>query len=70
MEFIHENQTHHKCLICEYSFSQKGELNIHVGSVHGNQKPHKCLVCDKSFSLKGQLKIKSGEKKRDTFSAP
>ena len=42
--------------MCDYSFSQKGNLKQHVVIVHENKKPFKCEVCDYSCSLKGNLK--------------
>ena len=41
-----------KCEICDYSFSQKGNLKVYVISVHENKKPFKCEICEKSYSQK------------------
>ena len=46
----------YKCLICDYNFAQKGNLNAHVESVHIKMKLHNCSICDYSFSQKTHLK--------------
>ena len=45
-----------KCNICDASFPQKGNLNVHIESVHEEMKPFKYKICDASFSRKATLK--------------
>ena len=45
-----------KCDICNYTFTQKGHMKIHIKSVHGNKKSFKCDICDNSYSIKSVLK--------------
>ena len=44
------------CNICDASFSEKGNINLHVESVHEGKKLFKCNDCDEVFSPKGNLK--------------
>ena len=46
----------HKCSICDYTTSSKGNLKRHIDSIHSGKKPHKCLICDHITSSKGNLK--------------
>nr|XP_033788004.1 zinc finger protein 300-like [Geotrypetes seraphini] len=54
-----------ECLLCDKSFSQKHNLQIHEG-IHTGEKPYKCSQCDKSFnhtsSLRIHERIHTGEK--------
>ena len=58
-----------KCDICDYSFSQKDNLQRHLASVHEKKKPFKCDNCDYSFSEKGSLKkhLESVHEKKKPF---
>ena len=40
------SKNQHKCLICDYTFSQKWHLKQHIASVHEGKKPHECSICD------------------------
>ena len=53
---VHECKKLYKCMICEKSFSQKGNLNTHIVAVHEGQKSHKCSFCENNFSQKAHLK--------------
>ena len=39
VDFHAENKKTHKCSICNYSFSRKRTMNIHIKSVHDGNKP-------------------------------
>ena len=43
--------------ICDYMFSQKGDMIRHVATVHEKKKPHKCPLCDDCFGVKSSLKV-------------
>ena len=43
--------------ICDYNFSLKRDMKIHVASVHERVKPIKYDICDYSCSPKGIMKI-------------
>ena len=48
-----------KCDICDYSFSLKSGMILHVASVHEENKekmPFKCEVCNYCCSTKQQIK--------------
>ena len=53
---VHECKKLYKCMICEKSFSQKGNLNTHIVAVHEGQKSHKCSFCENNVSQKAHLK--------------
>ncbi len=53
--FVKGNKPH-KCKMCNYTTSQKGQLNHHIKSTHEEKKLHKCSICDYSFSKKESLK--------------
>jgi uncharacterized C2H2 Zn-finger protein len=44
------------CEICDYSFSQKGNMNNHIASVHNGKKLLKCVICNATFTQKSNLK--------------
>ena len=50
------SKNQHKCLICDYTFSQKWHLKQHIASVHEGKKQHKCSICEYTFSQKGYVK--------------
>ena len=39
----------YKCSICNFSFSQKASLKIHIESVNENKKSYQCSICDYFF---------------------
>jgi hypothetical protein len=45
----HEGRKPYKCHICNYSSSEKGEMNNHV---HERKEPFKCDICDYSCTRK------------------
>ena len=45
-----------KCDICDYSYSEKRDMNRHIASVHEGQKPFNCDICEYKCSLNQQLK--------------
>ena len=49
------SKNQHKCLICDYTFSQKWHLKQHIASVHEGKKPHECSICDYTSSKKANL---------------
>ena len=51
----YEGKKPFKCDICDYSFSQKGNMKSHVASVHEGKKSFKCDIWDYSCSLKGHM---------------
>ena len=53
-QFIKE-RNRFKCVICDYSFSTKQKINMHVASVHEEKKPFKCNICEFRCSRKGHL---------------
>ena len=44
-----------ECFICKRTFSNKGNLKIHIAAVHEGKKPFKCSICDFKFSVKRNL---------------
>ena len=56
LDLIIEGTKSHKCLICDYTTSNKGHLKQHIDSIHKGKKPHACLICDYTTSHKGHLK--------------
>ena len=36
---VHKEMKVFKCYICDYTFSQIGNLNAHIASVHENKTP-------------------------------
>ena len=53
---IKEDGSHHKCKLCNRTFSQSGTLRRHIKTVHGGVKSHNCETCGKSFSRAANLK--------------
>ena len=41
--------------MCDFTFSWRGNLNMHIAAIHENKKPHKCSMWDSSFSQKKSL---------------
>ena len=54
---VHENKKQFKCEMCDYYFSQKGDLKRHVTAVHENKKQFKCEICEFTCSQKGNLTV-------------
>ena len=42
---VHEKNKPFKCDICDYKFSQVGDMNKHIVSVHEKKKLFKCEIC-------------------------
>ncbi|XP_055306909.1 zinc finger protein 184-like [Sitodiplosis mosellana] len=61
-----KKRTEHKCHVCGYVTSHKGNFATHI-RIHTGDKPHKCNDCSKSFAHGSDLirhkKIHSGEKR-------
>ena len=53
--FVHERKKPFKCDICEYSCSEKKNMNVQVASVHEVKKSFKCAICDYRCSGKRNL---------------
>ena len=53
---VHKGNKPHKCSICDYSTSSRGDLKQHIEAIHEKKKPHKCPICDHSFSEKHHVK--------------
>ena len=53
--FEHEVKKPFKCGICEYSFSQKKQINTQAASVHEEKTPFKYDICDHSCSRKSHI---------------
>ena len=45
-----------KCVYCNKSFAQKGNLNTHISSVHNGRNPIECEICAIDFESKKDLK--------------
>ena len=52
---VHEGKKPFKCDICDYNFSQKGDMKRHVESVHERKNPFKCDICNYCCFLKPQM---------------
>ena len=52
---VHEEKKAFKCDICDYSCSQKSNMNKHVKSVHAGKKPLKCDMCEFSCSQRSSV---------------
>ena len=46
---IHEGKKPHKCLICDYSASQKAHLKSHIKWIHEGYKKQKKTAFEKSY---------------------
>ena len=57
VESVHEENKSYKCVICDYSCSQKDYLKRHFESVHEGKKPFKCEICKYSCSKKSTMKM-------------
>jgi hypothetical protein len=49
---LHFKLNSFECLYCEKSFTQKGNLKIHVNRIHNKMKENRCKFCGKAFSEK------------------
>merc|ERR1739838_21334 len=45
-----------KCLCCDKSYNQKGDLTRHTKSIHSDMSNHPCKTCKKSFLTMGGLR--------------
>ena len=52
-----EGPRNFKCVFCEKSYTQSGNLKTHIKTVHEGQRNYKCDLCEKCFTESGTLKI-------------
>ena len=64
----HTNERPHKCRLCGRSYSQSGNLNVHLKTIHGvlvdggraradpeGVRPHKCHICSRLFTTSSNM---------------
>ena len=65
---IHTNERPHRCRLCGRSYSQSGNLNVHLKTIHGvlvdggraraepeGLRPHKCYICNRLLTTSSNL---------------
>ncbi len=52
---IHPKTELFTCTMCNRSFTEKRNLDIHVDEIHKKVKPFSCTLCEKSFNQKSNL---------------
>lgn len=62
---VHLKQKPYACDLCNKTFAQSGDRNIHKFR-HTGEKPHQCQYCKKNFRLlkamRAHIRIHTGEK--------
>ena len=56
LDLTNKKNISHKCSICGYTTSLKGNLKTHIDSIHSGKKSHKCLICNYTTAYKAHLK--------------
>ena len=64
----HTHERPHQCRLCGRSYSQSGNLNVHLKTVHGvtvdggrsradpeATRPHKCYICTRLFTTSSNM---------------
>ncbi|CAH8639493.1 unnamed protein product [Dicrocoelium dendriticum] len=51
-----QDKREHTCSYCDKSFSQAGNLKMHIRSVHLNQRPYSCEYCKQLFTEKNHVR--------------
>lgn len=64
----HTNERPFQCRLCSRSYSQSGNLNVHLKTIHGvavdggrsrsdgeGHRPHKCYICNRMFTTSSNM---------------
>ena len=64
----HTNERPYQCRLCGRSYSQSGNLNVHLKTIHGVMvegqraraepegiRPHKCYICNRMFTTSSNM---------------
>ncbi len=46
----------HTCSFCQHSFSQAGNLTVHINSIHLKTQTYPCTLCKNTFKCKSTLR--------------